>query len=250
MADTDDGRYFDFLGLSLELRDAIYDELLNDNNMLPTRDTALYFLAKGLVDTSLLLVSRSFHDELKKRAEKALHVTIQEYGRVLPDSYETEFPPLLLRVRSLTLQLWVGCHGGHPTDDSGECYELQVDLEILHELAESVVQSTPRLERLRVDLHRPDLEACDHAVCNHTLATRVESFFSVMEALELRVYRVPAEFYASNEPNQFSFYYVKPMYTNYEYREGPIAKWNHATKALEDVGGFHEKYDAAEDSDG
>ncbi|KAI7511540.1 hypothetical protein KC347_g3282 [Hortaea werneckii] len=157
MADTDDGRHFDFFGLSLELRDTIYDELLNDNTLLPASEAfpALLFLAKGLIDTNFLLVSRSFHDELKKRAEKALHVTIREHGQALPESYETEFPPLLLRVRSLTLQLWVGCHGAYSTDGSGECCELQEDLMFLHELAESVVRNTPHLERLRIDLHRP-----------------------------------------------------------------------------------------------
>lgn len=237
MADTDDGRHFDFFGLSLELRDTIYDELLSDNTLLPASEAfpALLFLAKGLIDTNFLLVSRSFHDELKKRAEKALHVTIREHGQALPESYETEFPPLLLRVRSLTLQLWVGCHGAYLTDSNGECCELQEDLMFLHELAESVVWNTPHLERLRIDLHRPELEICDHAVCNHTVAKRVEPFFSAMETLELWVYRVPAQLIAIDLLPGSPIHLVRAQDFDYKDREGPVAKWNHATRALEDV---------------
>ncbi|GAB1744413.1 hypothetical protein NU219Hw_g1691t1 [Hortaea werneckii] len=120
MAGTDGSCYFDFFGLSRELRDTIYDDLLTDNTLLQTGDdlSGFSFLAKGTVDTNFLLVSRSFHDELKERAEETLHVTVQDHGDDLSDLYEAKFPPLLLRVRSLTLQLWLGCHGDDLTASS------------------------------------------------------------------------------------------------------------------------------------
>ena len=60
MADNYGSRYFDFFGLSRELRDAIYDNLLSDSTLLRTGDdlSGFSFLAKGTVDTNFLLVSR------------------------------------------------------------------------------------------------------------------------------------------------------------------------------------------------
>ncbi|KAI6811189.1 hypothetical protein KC340_g17492 [Hortaea werneckii] len=236
MADNYGSRYFDFFGLSRELRDAIYDNLLSDSTLLRTGDdlSGFSFLAKGTVDTNFLLVNRPFHDELKERAEKTLHVTIQDHGDDLSDLYEAKFPPLLLRVRSLTLQLWLGCHDGDLTASGSECHILKLDLESLYEVVEVMVRSTPRSERLRIDLHRPD--HCHHAICQNTVAKGLKSFFPTTQAVELWIFRIPLmKLFTVQEPSASSSYLMNPGHWRYEDRKGPFAKWNHATQALEDI---------------
>ncbi|KAI7231466.1 hypothetical protein KC330_g6426 [Hortaea werneckii] len=250
MTDTDRRPYFDFFGLSRELRDAIYDDLLNDSTLLRTgKDLSGFsFLAKGIVDSNYFLVNRPFHDELKERAEKTLHVTIQDHGDDLSDLYKANFSPLMLRVRSLTLQLWLGCQGDDLTASGSECHILKLDLESLHEVVEVMVRSTPRSERLRIDLHRPD--HCNHAVCQSTVAEGLKSFFPTTQAVELWMYRIPLmKLFTVQEPSDSSSYLMNPGHWRYEDRKGPFAKWNHATQALDDVDCVPEKH-ATEGSEG
>lgn len=250
MADTDGSRYFDFFGLSRELRDTIYDDLVNNSTLLRTGDdlSGFSFLAKGIVDTNFLLVSRSFHDELKERAEKTLHVTIQDHGDDLSGLHEAKFPPILLRVRSLTLQLWLGCHDGDLTASGSECHILKLDLESLHHVVDVMVRSTPHLERLRVDLHRPD--NCNHATCQYTVVKGLKSFFPTTQAVELWMYRIPLmKLFKNQEHSDSSSCIMNPGHWRYEDRKGPFAKWNHTTQALEDVDCVPEKH-ATESSDG
>ncbi|RMY63262.1 hypothetical protein D0863_10676 [Hortaea werneckii] len=249
MLHTDDGRYFDFFGLARELRDAIYNDLLNESTQLPTNGNApgLRFLAKGLVDTSLLLVSRSFHDELQERADKRLHVTIEERRKNWFKIFWDRFPPQLLRARSLTLKLWLDCIGGAWPDSSGECSRVKGDLQYLRGVVECAAEAMPCLERLCIDLHRYNL--CDHAVCKYTLDNRIGLFFSVAKIVELHVYEIPARLDTIRRPSGFGNPLRHPRYWRYEDRRGPLAKWNNATQALEDVDYVHEKQ-AAEGSGG
>ncbi|KAI7596443.1 hypothetical protein KC346_g15145, partial [Hortaea werneckii] len=244
-----DGRYFDFFGLARELRDAIYNDLLNESTQLPTNGNApgLRFLAKGLVDTSLLLASRSFHDELQERADKRLHVTIEERRKNWFKIFWDRFPPQLLRARSLTLKLWLDCIGGAWPDSSGECSRVKGDLQYLRGVVECAAEAMPCLERLCIDLHRYNL--CDHAVCKYTLDNRIGLFFSVAKIVELHVYEIPARLDTIRRPSGFGNPLRHPRYWRYEDRRGPLAKWNNATQALEDVDYVHEKQ-AAEGSGG
>ncbi|KAI7543367.1 hypothetical protein KC331_g7436 [Hortaea werneckii] len=249
MAHTDGSRYFDFFGLSRELRDAIYDDLLNESTQLPTSGNTqgLRFLAEGLVDTNFLLVSRSFHDELKELAEKRLHVTIEERRKHVGEMSWDKLPPRLLRTRSLTLKLWLDCIGGARSDSSGECSRVKRDLQYLRGVVKCAADSMPRLERLCIDLHRYDL--CDHAVCKYTLGKRIGRFFSATKVVELSVYEIPARLDAIRGPPTFGILLRHPRNWHYEDRRGPVAKWNHATQALEDVDCAPEKH-AAEGSEG
>ncbi|RMY70723.1 hypothetical protein D0863_05613 [Hortaea werneckii] len=249
MAHTDGSRYFDFFGLSRELRDAIYDDLLNESTQLPTSGNTqgLRFLAEGLVDTNFLLVSRSFHDELKELAEKRLHVTIEERRKHVWEMSWDKLPPRLLRTRSLTLKLWLDCIGGARSDSSGECSRVKRDLQYLRGVVKCAADSMPRLERLCIDLHRYDL--CDHAVCKYTLGKRIGRFFSATKVVELSVYEIPARLDAIRGPPTFGILLRHPRNWHYEDRRGPVAKWNHATQALEDVDCAPEKH-AAEGSEG
>ncbi|GAB1728212.1 hypothetical protein NU195Hw_g3139t1 [Hortaea werneckii] len=249
MADTNDGRYFDFFGLARELRDAIYDDLLNESTQLPTNGNApgLRFLAESLADTGLLLVSRSFHDELQERAEKRLHVTIEERRKNCFKIFWDKFPPQILRARSLTLKLWLDCIGGAWPGSSGECSGVKRDLQYLRGVVECAAEAMPRLERLCIGLHRYNL--CDHAVCKYTLDKRIGLFFSVTKITELYVYEIPGRLDTIRRPSGFGAPLKHPRYWRYEDRRGPLAKWNHAAQALEDVDYVPEKQ-AAEGSEG
>ncbi|KAI7280227.1 hypothetical protein KC345_g4887 [Hortaea werneckii] len=249
MTDTDEGRHFDFCGLARELRDTIYDDLLNESTLLHTGDdlSGFSFLAQGLVDTNFLLVSRSFHDELKERAEKQLHVTIQDHGEDVSYLRRARSPPLLLRVRSLTLQLWLDCSGRDEIANSRACRIIESELESLREVVETMVRLTPRLERLRIDVHCPGHR--NHAMCRPTLAKRVGSILSVTKAVELWVYEIPAELLAIAETPTDPALLMRPKSAHYENRTGPFARWNQATQALEDVDCAYEEQ-TAEGSEG
>ncbi|KAI6865731.1 hypothetical protein KC318_g20279, partial [Hortaea werneckii] len=226
-------------------------DLLNESTQLPTSGNTqgLRFLAEGLVDTNFLLVSRSFHDELKELAEKRLHVTIEERRKNVFENSRDKFPPQLLRARSLTLKLWLACSGGKWSDWSGECRGVKQDLKYFRGVAKCAAESMPRLEHLCIDLHRYNL--CDHAVCKYTLGKGVGLFFSVPKVVELSVYEIPAESVTKRDPDPSLCFTLlaHPRNWCYEDRRGPFARWNYGTQALEDIDGAPEK-EAAEGSEG
>jgi hypothetical protein len=66
-APIDTSRVFGFFGLPLELRDRIYDHsMLLEDEQLPERSARVFKTKIRKLRTSLLLVSRQFHDEYRK----------------------------------------------------------------------------------------------------------------------------------------------------------------------------------------
>jgi hypothetical protein len=73
--------YFDFFGLPLELRDMIYDQpqLFETQTMLPSRKGYPFRMAANKPDSSLLLVSKQFSSEYKRRCEGRVELSVADY---------------------------------------------------------------------------------------------------------------------------------------------------------------------------
>jgi hypothetical protein len=73
--------YFDFFGLPLELREMIYDQpqLFETQTMLPSRVGYPFRMAANKPDSSLLLVSKQFSSEYKRRCEGRVELSVADY---------------------------------------------------------------------------------------------------------------------------------------------------------------------------
>lgn len=113
---------FNFFGLSRELRDQIYGELLDKNIPLHVRDRdCLKVLLKNGPSVALMLVNHQFADEYKEAVGRCSILVCADSGNdPLGDVKAPKLPPLLHSIRGLEMRLRLFCKKDHDLTMSGK----------------------------------------------------------------------------------------------------------------------------------
>ncbi|KAK3713218.1 hypothetical protein LTR37_008651 [Vermiconidia calcicola] len=138
---------FDFLALSLEIRDMIYDELLDFEKNLGIRNATVIVRSMPRVEHSL--VSRQFNSELGDRAKRSSVLLVEDRfdpGRI---SLKLKLHAGLRPLQCFQLRLYLDCDQNHQDEVCG------VDEESArhYRWITSLTAQMPHLRSLSVELH-------------------------------------------------------------------------------------------------
>ncbi|KAK3708449.1 hypothetical protein LTR37_011545 [Vermiconidia calcicola] len=177
---------FDFFALSLEIRDMIYDELLDFEKNLGIRNATVTVRSMPRIEHSL--VSRQFNSELGDRAKRSSMLLVEDRfdpGRI---RLELQLHAGLRPLRCLQLKLYLDCEQNHQDEVCG------VDEESArhYRWITSLTAQMPHLRSLSLELHLGQTSVEKN--CHQTLLACQSRFTALQHLTSCDVYLIDEDY--------------------------------------------------------